>query len=221
MGQMTYSVQLVGTPALSFVSLNRIEVPMHIALRRFMPLLLLAPGLALAHPSLDHALSFAAGISHPFGGLDHLLAMVAVGMLGARLKGRAVWMLPLTFMTMLAVGAAIGIGRPASSLIEIAVAASVILFGLVLGMKHEIRSIAAVIVVGTFAVAHGYAHGTEAISGNAAGYIGGMLIASAVLHTAGIVTVLRMTRLDRDKAESALRLAGALIALAGAGVMFG
>src|SRR3954452_3157923 len=126
MGQMTYSVQLVGTPALSFVSLNRIEVPMHIALRRFMPLLLLAPGLALAHPSLDHALSFAAGISHPFGGLDHLLAMVAVGMLGVRLKGRALWILPLAFMSMLAMGALFGVCASPSPFVEFAVAASIV-----------------------------------------------------------------------------------------------
>lgn len=192
---------------------------MHATLRRLPVLLSLLPGIALAHPSADHALSFAAGISHPFGGLDHLLAMVAVGVLGARLNNRAVWLLPLTFMAVLSVGALIGMHRPASPFVEPAIAASIIALGLMLVAKVPKQLFATASVIGVFALAHGYAHGTEAITGGA-GFVSGMLMASAALHAAGILAVVTMRRLAHEQTEPALRMGGALLTLIGAAFMF-
>jgi urease accessory protein len=192
---------------------------MHTALRRTLLLISLVPGFAFAHPSPDHVLSFASGISHPFGGLDHLLAMIAVGMMGARLKGRAIWVLPLTFMTMLAVGALTGMGHTPAAWIEVAIAASIIAFGVLLAAKRHPSWITASAVVGTFALAHGYAHGTEAVTASGASYVIGMLSASAALHALGICVVVLMTRLNQSKSESALRAIGAALAIAGAGLL--
>lgn len=191
---------------------------MHTALRRLLSLLILAPGLALAHPSPDHALSFASGISHPFSGLDHLLAMIAVGMLGARLKDRAVWILPLTFMFMLTIGALVGIGEAPSPIVEITIATSIIAFGILLAIKQRVSIAASAVVVSTFALAHGYAHGVDAVAGNDFAYLSGMLVASAMLHAMGIGAVLTMIR---TKGESALRFTGIAFAIVGAGMMLG
>ena len=211
MGQMTYLSLPFDLSALSFKH-HRIEVPMHIALRRFMPLVLLAPSLAFAHPSPDHALSFASGITHPFGGLDHLLAMVAVGMLGARLKGHALWILPLAFMSMLTIGALIGIGASPSAVVEVATAGSVVAFGALLAVKHKMNIVAATIVVGTFALAHGYAHGVEADVESGASYLLGILLASAALHAMGAAVAMVLTRKGK---ESVLQIAGLAFALIG------
>jgi urease accessory protein len=193
---------------------------MHTALRRLLSLVAFVPALAFGHPSAEHALSFASGIVHPFGGIDHLLAMLAVGMLAAKLEGRALWILPLSFMAMLTTGAVIGIGHEPSALVETAVAASIVAFGLLLAINRKLDVIAAAAVVGTFALAHGYAHGSEATDLSAVGYLSGMLLASAGLHALGIVTVSTMIHLKRSHAERVVRLIGTMLALIGAGLMF-
>lgn len=192
---------------------------MHAALRRLSVVFALLPGLALAHPSPDHAMSFAAGISHPFGGLDHLLAMVAVGILAARLRGHAVWMLPVTFITMLGLGGWAAMGHASSPLIEMAIAGSIVAFGALIAVKESPNKIAATVIVGTFALAHGYAHGTEAVAMSGAGYLSGMLLASSILHAVGICAVVLVTRFDRSRSQSALRVVGTLFAMAGAGLL--
>lgn len=196
---------------------------MHAALRRLSVLsaflLASSPGLALAHPSPDHAVSFSAGVGHPFGGLDHLLAMVAVGVLGARLGNRAIWLLPLTFMMALSVGAVMGMRGPAVAFVEPTIGMSLIALGLMLAAKRSNHLFATASVVGLFALAHGYAHGSEAITGNI-GFVSGMLIASAALHFAGIVAVIALRHLARQKAEPTLRMSGALLTLVGAAFMF-
>lgn len=193
---------------------------MHTALRRLLPLLAFAPAFAFAHPSADHVLSFASGIVHPFGGADHLLAMIAVGMLAAKLQGRALWILPLTFMAMLAVGAVMGVGHQPSSWVETAIAGSIVAFGLLLAMKRGINVAAAASVVGAFALAHGYAHGTEAVVSSAVEYLSGMLLASAGLHALGIVAVSTLIHFNRVRGEGEVRLIGAMLAVVGAGIMF-
>jgi urease accessory protein len=191
---------------------------MHTALRRLLLLLTLATRLALAHPSSDHALSFASGIAHPFSGVDHLLAMVAVGMLGARLKNRALWILPLTFMSMLAVGALIGIGESPSPIVEIGIAVSIVAFGALLAVKRHLNRVVAATVVGTFALAHGYAHAAESVAESGLSYLSGILIASLVLHVAGIgAACLLMRRRD----ELPLRVAGTALAIIGSGLLLG
>src|SRR3569623_1397582 len=126
-------------------------------LRRLLPLQAVAPTLAFAHPSADHTLSFASGIIHPFSGVDQLLAMIAVGMLGARLRHRAVWILPLAYIVMLHAGAIMSVAGPTSPFMEPAIAASISVFGLLLALKQRVNLALAATIVGIFALAHGYA----------------------------------------------------------------
>jgi urease accessory protein len=193
---------------------------MHTALRRLLPLLAFTPALTFAHPSADHVLSFASGLVHPFSGMDHLLAMIAVGMLGARLRHRAIWILPLTFIAMLITGAIVGVVGPPLPLIEPTIAVSIAAFGLLLALKRRVKLATAATVVGIFALAHGYVHGTETMGVIGSGYILGILMASAALHALGTATVLLMIRADQDKGEAASRLVGGLLTLVGVGFLF-
>ncbi len=195
---------------------------MQSALRRCAPLMLsLVPGFAFAHPAADHAIGFVAGIAHPFGGWDHLLAMAAVGMLAARLKGHAIWLLPLAFVSMLAFGVCIGLGNSPSVIVEIAISASVVAFGLLLAAKQHANVMGAVALVGTFALAHGYAHGAEASVGTQVTSVSGMLLASAALHVAGIAVVALLSRTDERRSESLVRLTGTAVAIAGTAMLIG
>lgn len=171
------------------------------ARRAFTALLALAAaGAAQAHPG--HAGDgFAAGLAHPFLGLDHLLAMVAVGAwsclalpAGKRLAG------PLVFMALLAVGALLGpqahIGTAG---IEIGVALSVVLFGVLLLVGRKLNATAGLAIVGASALVHGLAHGNDLLNGQPAALamIAGMLLGSALLHGAGYVAGARMQSAPR------------------------
>lgn len=168
---------------------------------------------AHAHVQQGQAVSFVTGLEHPISGLDHVLAMVAVGLWGAQLGAPAIWLLPIAFPMMMALGAMmglIGMGLPG---IEVGIAVSAIVLGcLILG---EIRAnlAVAVIVVGFFAVFHGHAHGTELPAGqNGLLYSMGFVVATGCLHGAGILigTIHRWTA-----GRFMLRGGGAVIAVMG------
>ncbi len=174
-------------------------------------LLIAAAPLALAHPG--HEVSgLSAGLSHPLAGLDHLLAMVAVGLLAARSgERRALWALPASFMGAMVVGglvAATGLHLP---LVEGGIAASVVVLGLMLAVATTPRLGWSCLIVALCALLHGYAHVSEA-SGAMLPYAGGMLLTTALLHAAGVAVALGAVKL---RAPQALRLAGAGIACAG------
>ena len=174
----------------------------------------LAAAPALAHP--DHgAASLASGLAHPLGGLDHLLAMLAVGLFAARQPGDARWMLPTGFvLAMLAGGAlsAAGIALPA---LEAAIAASVLVLGVLIARLARLPLTAALPLVATFALFHGHAHHAEMGAGPALAYTLGFALATAALHLAG----LGLARLlpDTRAGRLALRVGGG--AIAGAGVV--
>ncbi|MBD8905582.1 HupE/UreJ family protein [Methylorubrum zatmanii] len=150
-------------------------------------LIVLLPHAALAHPGHGEASGLAQGLLHPVGGADHMLAMVAVGLLAAFYGGRALWALPLSFLGMMTLGAGLGITGLALPYVEIGIGLSVVAFGLALALRVAAPLAALMALVGGFAVFHGYAHGAEmpeSASGLAYGL--GFLAATAALHLAGL-----------------------------------
>ena len=148
-------------------------------------------GPALAHTGHAEGGGFAHGFLHPLAGIDHLLAMVAVGVWAARQGGRAVLALPAAFVVMLAGGAALGMAGVTLPGVEAAIAASVAVLGLLALVNRRVPVAAAMALVGAFAVFHGHAHGAEMPEGAESLRYGlGFVAATALLHTAGIATAL-------------------------------
>jgi urease accessory protein len=174
--------------------------------------LALAP-VASAHPGHNGHGGFAGGLLHPLTGLDHILAMIAVGMWAVRTHGAAVWRLPLTFVGFMVLGGAlarIGVPMPA---VESTIAASVLVLGLILAVWITPPAWAAVALVGLFAVFHGYAHMTEIGPGHApAAYAMGFVTATVSLHTIGIGLGSGMRRIG---GLDLMRWSGAVIAACG------
>lgn len=177
------------------------------------------PLVAWAHVEAGQADGFLSGLSHPVSGLDHVIAMVAVGLWGAQLGMPALWVLPVAFPMMMAFGGMLGlIGIPLPG-VEIGIAVSaVVLGGLILG-QVRLPLPAAVAVVAFFAVFHGHAHGTELQPGqNAMLYSLGFVIATGLLHAAGIaIGLVHRWELGRR----ALRGAGALVMAGGLYFLWG
>lgn len=150
-------------------------------------LIVLTPAVVLAHPGHDlGAHHFTSGLVHPFTGLDHILALAAVGMWSAQLGSRARWRVPLTFLGMMLLGALIAFWRVRLPLVESAILASALVLGLVVMWSLRVPTSVAVAVAGVFAVFHGYAHVAEMPpDASAVAYCGGFIAASAILLAAG------------------------------------
>jgi urease accessory protein len=177
---------------------------------------------ALAHPGHEAAGGFSQGFLHPFSGLDHVLAMVAVGLVAARIGGRARVLVPFSFLAMMIVGGALGTVGIALPFVEVGIALSVMVFGAVLALRTPLPVAGAMLLVGAFAVFHGHAHGAEmpdAASGLAYGL--GFVAATALLHAAGLGLGLIAGRSNRTADRPALRVAGAAFAAAGLGLLAG
>lgn len=148
---------------------------------------LFVPTLAQAHPGGDHTHSFSHGFAHPFSGLDHLCAMLAVGLYAAQRGGSARWALPLTFVAFMAIGGALGMNGAQFSFTEQAIAASVLVLGIVIAAAARLPMAAVLPAIAGFALFHGLAHGAE-MPATAAGstFAVGFLIATVSLHLAGL-----------------------------------
>ncbi|BDT71365.1 hypothetical protein os4_08870 [Comamonadaceae bacterium OS-4] len=159
-------------------------------------LLLIAAGAvstsASAHigTELHNHSSFMTGLLHPLGGLDHLLAMLAVGIwsaVSARRAGPALLWGPLAFANMLVLGALLGLQGMGGAVVEPLVAASVLALGLLVLTRQGMNAVASMALVGGFAVFHGLAHGTElAATGNAWAAVAGMFATTIALHLTGV-----------------------------------
>lgn len=147
--------------------------------------LFLAAGSAMAHGG--HGGSFAAGVVHPFSGLDHILAMLAVGLYAGRQEGALRWALPAGFVGAMLLGAMLGAHGHSLPAIEGGVAASLLILGLMIAFVVRLPLAAALALIGTMAVFHGLAHQAEMGAGSLASYAAGFAIATAALHLAGIV----------------------------------
>jgi len=175
--------------------------------------MLAAPVAALAHTRGGEALGFASGLRHPISGLDHVVAMIAVGLWGAQLGEPAVWLLTVTFPMVMAFGGMLGLVGIALPGIEVGIAASAIVLGFAVFREARPSLWVAAVVVGVFAIFHGNAHGTELPPGaNAILYSIGFVIATGLLHATGIgLGVAHRWPAGR----AALRAVGAGVALAG------
>ncbi len=142
---------------------------------------------AFAHVQQGEARGFLTGILHPISGLDHVLAMVAVGLWGAQLGSPAIWLLPVAFPLVMALGGMLGLmGLPLPG-IEYGIAASAILLGAAVMFELRPPLAVAAALVATFAIFHGHAHGTELPPGQSAMlYSMGFVVATGCLHAMGI-----------------------------------
>jgi urease accessory protein len=176
-------------------------------------LTLLWPARALAHTQGGEATGLLSGLQHPVSGLDHVLAMVAVGLWGAQLGPPAVWLLPVTFPMVMAFGGMLGLMGIALPGIEIGIALSAIMLGVMVGWEARPPIWAATVLVGFFAIFHGHAHGAELPAGaDAVLYSIGFVVATGCLHAAGIGIGL----IHRwPVGQATLRVAGGAVALAG------
>jgi urease accessory protein len=173
-------------------------------------LILLAPAAASAHTGIGGGWGFVDGLVHPFVGLDHLLAMVAVGFWAAHLGGRARWQVPAAFVAAMAVAASLAMTGTTMPFIEFGIALSVLGLGLVIALRRRFALPIVFGLVGVFAVFHGFAHGAEIpVTDTPLAYAAGFLAATAFLHAVGVGlgTVAR--------GPWAFRLSGSAVAAAG------
>ncbi len=160
-----------------------------------------------------HDAGLIAGLLHPFSGLDHMLAMVAVGLWAAQQGGRALWVLPLSFVGAMAVGAMLGLGGIAFAGLEAGIALSVLALGALVILRRRMLLPLAAALTGLFALFHGIAHGQEMpLAASPLGYGFGMLAATALLHGVGVLAGFKLRQLY-------LGMAGAAISLAGLGML--
>lgn len=172
--------------------------------------------LAFAHGEGAHAhdAGLIAGLAHPFSGLDHLLAMVAVGLWAVQKGGRAMWALPVTFVCTIALGSALGVMGMALPGVEVGIALSVMVLGLVIAFQSRWSLQLACLIAGFFALFHGIAHGVEMpLATSPLGYGFGMMAATALLHGAGVMAGMKLHRF-------LTRAAGVLISMAGLGMLY-
>ncbi|SDS21224.1 HupE/UreJ family protein [Pseudomonas granadensis] len=179
--------------------------------------LLLAPALAFAHPGHGDS-GLIAGISHPIGGLDHLLAMLAVGLWAAQQQGPARWALPCTFVGTMLIGGLLGFEGLELPALESGIAASVLALGLAVALAVRPPLVMAVAATALFALFHGVAHGLELPEMSSPwAYAAGFVVATAALHAAGYGVV----RVLPQAAAPLVRLAGAASAATGVWLLAG
>lgn len=175
--------------------------------------LMAAPAAALAHDETGVAGGFLSGMHHPVSGLDHIVAMIAVGLWGAQLGKPGVWLLPVTFPMMMAVGGFLGLVGVPLPAVELGIALSAVVLGAVVLAEAKLPLWAAMAIVGCFAIFHGHAHGTELPeSASAVFYSIGFVIATGLLHCVGIsIGLLHHWK----RGALAVRFAGGVVGLAG------
>lgn len=167
---------------------------------------------AQAHTGIGATAGFGAGFFHPLAGADHVLAMVAVGLLGVQLGGRALWALPLAFIATMLVAGGIGLLGPALPIVEFGIIGSIIVLGALIAFNARLPLIVSVLIVAVFAFFHGHAHGAEMpATAGALGYGAGFALATALLHGVGICAGLLAQRLQ----PVWIRAGGGVIAAAG------
>jgi urease accessory protein len=174
---------------------------------------------AFAHTTAGTAIGLVSGLRHPISGLDHVLAMVAVGIWGAQLGRPAIWTLPVAFPLVMSIGGVLGVRGVPLPGVEIGVAASALALGVMIALAARPPLWAAAVLVGLFAIFHGHAHGAElphAAQPLAYGF--GFVLATGMLHVTGIsIGLLQQWR----QGERVLRLAGLGIAAAGSYLLMG
>lgn len=184
---------------------------------RFLPLAFAAAapfvtaGPASAHTGLEAGFSLIDGALHPLGGLDHLAAMVAVGIWAALAGGKRIWVWPVAFVLMMLVGGFIGHAGIVPPAVEPAIALSVVVLGLAVAFGLQAPVAMGAMLVGAFALFHGHAHGAEAPATGWYGYAAGFATSTALLHVAGIAIGLAIARLATRWPAQAIGAATAVL----------
>jgi urease accessory protein len=189
-------------------------------LKTIMPAALIALCLttvpAFAHVGLGQVETFSTGFFHPLSGIDHVLAMVAVGFYAAGLGGSALWRVPLAFVATMIVGGILGYTGVPLPLVAAGIGLSVMVMGLAIALGVKLPTVAAMALVGLFALFHGHAHGSEgAALTYFLPYTIGFVIATALLHVAGIAFGLGLDQLGKRQSAPLRHAAGVAGALAG------
>lgn len=190
------------------------------------PMGILAAGIlaspAAAHTGVGATAGMVHGFVHPVGGLDHVLAMVAVGLFAYLLGGRALWLVPAAFVAMMAVGGGLGMAGVAVPFVEIGIALSVVVIGGMVAFGRSLPVALAMAVVGGFAVFHGLAHGAE-MPATASGlaYGAGFVTATALLHGGGLLAAFGLARLSGTHGGRLARAGGGAMAVAGVALLGG
>ena len=171
------------------------------------------PSLAHAHVGVGEASGWVHGLVHPFGGMDHLCAMIAVGLWAAQMGGQAIWRVPLTFVSVMALGSLLGMAALPVPFVETGIVMSLLVLGVLIAAAVRLPLLASTVIVGVFAIFHGYAHGAEMPqSASGLAYALGFMLATASLHGMGIALALLMNGMGRDKL---VRYAGTLVMFCG------
>ncbi|MFU0506113.1 HupE/UreJ family protein [Pseudaminobacter sp. NGMCC 1.201702] len=182
----------------------------------------LLPSLAMAHTGHGEVSGFAHGFAHPLGGLDHILAMVMVGLLAAQLGGRALWLVPASFVAVMALGGGLGLAGFGLPFVELGIALSIIVLGAAVAFGLTAPVAAAMGLVGFFAIFHGHAHGAEmpeTVAGLA--YGSGFIAATALLHAAGLAGGLVLGHTAEARGATLVKCLGGAASLAGVGILTG
>lgn len=182
--------------------------------------LALVPAVAFAHTGAGDTGGFIHGFGHPVSGLDHILAMVMVGLFAWQLGGRALWLVPATFVLVMTMGGALGVAGIEVPFVEVGIALSIVVFGATVALGIQAPTMIAMGIVGLFAVFHGHAHGAE-MPETAAGfaYAAGFMSATAILHGAGIGIGFLIGRVGEQHRSSVVRAVGGVAAVTGVGIL--
>jgi urease accessory protein len=179
-------------------------------------IVVLLPGAALAHPGHGDAGGLVAGLQHPLTGLDHVAAMIAVGLWAALKGGRALWLWPAAFVAVMLGGGVLGLAQLPLPHVEAAILASVVVLGLLVATAADLPLALGALIIGGFSVFHGYAHGFEAPTGaGATSYLAGFALATAALHGLGIAGA---RSLQSVRWQGAIRAGGLACAAIGIGL---
>ena len=182
----------------------------------------MAPQIASAHVGLGDAHDALHGFIHPLTGIDHILAMVSVGLLAANLGGRATWAVPVSFVSMMLVGGILGMNGFELPLTELGIGLSVISLGSLIAVSARLPVALAMAMAGVFAIFHGFAHGAEMpVDASGLMFATGFVVATASLHIAGIVLGIGIARLSQSISDKVLKVGGGAVALAGVALVSG
>lgn len=175
----------------------------------------------VAAPALAHTIGavgagFTQGFLHPFHGLDHLLALVGLGVWSGQLGRPHAWRLAVAFMIAVTAGFAVGSSSFALPLVDLGIAGSVLLLGLLVLFKVACRPGTAVVLAALFGIVHGHAHGTELLAAAAPSfYVAGFLATMAVLYGTGVASALMAPAVARRAGTWSVRVVGFVIAVTG------
>jgi urease accessory protein len=178
------------------------------------------PVAASAHVGAGDTHGFVHGFSHPLSGIDHVLAMVAVGLFAAHLGGRALWLVPSTFVSVMALAGIAGTAGVELPFVEIGIGMSVVVLGLAVAFQLSVPTLAATSLVGFFAIFHGHAHGAEmpeSVFGLTYGV--GFLCATALLHATGVGLGLAVGKAGEAYSRLIVQIGGGAIAIVGVGIL--